>query len=34
METQNVLNKQIITEFCSSAELTLFRQTKRVWNGN
>ena len=33
METQNFLNKQMITEFCTPAELTLCRQTKRVWNG-
>ena len=34
METKNFLNKQMITEFCTPAELTLCRQPERVWNGN
>jgi len=34
METKNFLSKQMITEFCTPAKLTLCRQTERVWNGN
>jgi len=34
METKNSLNKQMITEFCTPAELRLCRQTERVWNRN
>jgi len=34
MKTRNFLYKQMITEFCTPAELTLCRMTERVWNEN